>query len=211
MPEWLIFTGETLFMKNKILLIFAHPLYEKSRIHSALLTGMPHHSGIRLHDLYQNYPDFNIDVDREQELLLEHDIIIWQHPVYWYSVPPLLKQWIDMVLEFGWAYGKNGNALEGKYLMQCMSSGGRQDAYTTGGRNNRPLREYMAAHEQTAKLCKMNYLPPFVVHGSHLLTNEEIINNANSYHRILSKLANTDLSAEDWNSMTYINEWDKED
>ena len=55
--------------------------------------------------MYEKYPDFNIDVDYEKKLLEKNQIIIWQHPFYWYSAPPLLKQWIDLVLEFGWAYG----------------------------------------------------------------------------------------------------------
>ena len=85
---------------TKILILFAHPLYEKSRIHKALKKAIPETSDITFRDLYELYPDFNINIKQEQQLLIDHDIIIWQHPVYWYSVPPLLKQWIDMVLEF---------------------------------------------------------------------------------------------------------------
>ena len=62
--------------------------------------------GVRLHDLYEAYPDFLIDVEAEQALLLEHDVIVFQHPVYWYSSPAILKEWQDLVLEHGFAYGR---------------------------------------------------------------------------------------------------------
>ena len=68
--------------------------------------------GVTFHDLYELYPDFDVQVEQEQELLISHDMIILQHPFYWYSCPPLLKQWIDLVLEHGWAYGKEGEFAE---------------------------------------------------------------------------------------------------
>lgn len=99
---------------KKILLLFAHPRYEKSRTNFALLQGVADLDGITFHDLYERYPEFHIDVAREKEMLKEHDIVVWHHPFYWYSCPPLLKQWIDVVLEFNWAYGPQGKALSGK-------------------------------------------------------------------------------------------------
>jgi glutathione-regulated potassium-efflux system ancillary protein KefG len=68
---------------KKILIIFAHPVLEKSRVHKTLLkyiSGLDH---VTFVDLYESYPDFDIDVKREQQLLLAHDIIIWQHPLCW--------------------------------------------------------------------------------------------------------------------------------
>lgn len=195
-------------MSNKILILFAHPLLEKSRIHKALIRRARNVMGVHVHDLYEHYPIFNIDIHFEQKQLLKYDLIIWQHPVYWYSIPPLLKQWIDMVLEFGWAYGKDGNKLQDKYLMQVFSSGGPMHVYTETGRNKRPLREYMYCHEQTASLCKMVYLPPFVIHGTHLLRDEQIEQEAINYERIMHQLVNSDIDMEELKSMLYINDWE---
>ena len=86
--------------KNKILILFAHPLYEKSRVNQIVNKYIPDSEYITFNDLYEEYPDFKIDTNREQDLILNHDIIIWQHPLYWYSCPALLKQWMDMVLHF---------------------------------------------------------------------------------------------------------------
>src|ERR1044071_10222619 len=100
----------------RVLILFAHPALEKSRVHSRLVHHCKHLECVTFHDLYQSYPEFDIDVKREQSLLLKHDIIIWQHPFYWYSSPPILKQWQDLVLEHGWAYGSGGDKLSGKWI-----------------------------------------------------------------------------------------------
>lgn len=84
---------------------------------------------ITFRDLYELYPDFNINIKAEQSMLLAHDIIIWQHPFYWYSCPPLMKKWIDLVLEYGWAYGANGDQLKGKSFLNAITSAGNFEAY----------------------------------------------------------------------------------
>ncbi|PZV83050.1 flavodoxin-like protein [Algoriphagus aquaeductus] len=101
---------------RKILVLFAHPKYEQSDVNHALLEPISHLENIEIRDLYELYPDFNIDIQKEQELLFQHEIIIWHHPIYWYSCPPLLKQWIDLVLEYGWAYGPGGVFLKNKCI-----------------------------------------------------------------------------------------------
>jgi len=54
---------------NKILILFAHPRFEKSKTNCALLKKIGRLEGVTLNDLYEQYPDFNIDIDREKELL----------------------------------------------------------------------------------------------------------------------------------------------
>lgn len=161
--------------KNKVLVLFSHPLLEKSRANRLVLKSYLNRDDITFHDLYERYPDFNIDVEYEKELLLQHEMIVWHHPFYWYSCPPLFKQWIDMVLEVGWAYGPGGDALEGKSIMQVITVGGGYQAYQESGYNRFPIREFLRPFEQTANLCKMNYFPPFVIHGTHRLSREQLI------------------------------------
>ena len=173
---------------NKILILFAHPLYEKSRIHNSLVRALPESEHITFHDLYERYPDFSINIRTEKELLLAHDIIIWQYPFYWYSVPPLLKQWIDLVLEFKWAYGPGGDALKGKMILNIVSAGGSRQAYSPTGKNRYEVMQFMAPLEQTVRLCNMVFLPPFVVHGTHLLTPVEISSYARQYRELLKTL-----------------------
>ena len=88
---------------KKILVLFAHPAFHKSRINIKLIDTIRDMEGVTINDLYETYPDFYIDVNREKQLLLDHDIIVWQHPFYWYSSPAILKEWMDLVLEHGFA------------------------------------------------------------------------------------------------------------
>lgn len=193
-------------MNNRILIIFAHPLFEKSRVHRAMVRAVPSNGLISVHDLYERYPDFNIDVEAEQDLLLRHKVIIWQHPFYWYSIPPLLKQWIDLVLEFGWAYGPGGEALQGKYLFNAISTGGREEVYSEQGRNRFTIRQFLAPLDQTVALCRMKYLPPFVIHGTHLLTPQQIGAGAAAYNGVLQRLASWNGDEQLFNGIKYMNE-----
>lgn len=188
----------------KVLLIFAHPALEKSRIHAQLLRQLPRHPGFTFHDLYQHYPHFEIDVEREQHLLMMHDIIILQHPFYWYSAPALVKQWLDLVLEHNWAYGARGRKLEGKHLLSIISTGGTAQAYSPGGRNRFTIRTLLTPFEQTAHLCRMEYWPPFVVHGTHKLEQADIVLQAHAYGQLLTALLSDRISKQERDSVQYL-------
>jgi len=194
-------------MKNRILILFAHPRFERSLSNALLVKHIPQSPDITFHDLYQKYPDFNIDIEYEKKLLAEHDVVIWQHPFYWYSAPSLLKQWIDMVLEFGWAYGPNGNALKGKLAFNVITSGGQRAAYHKEGYNRFTVNELLSPFDQTANLCKMTYLPPFALHGTHRLTREEAIQTAIRYQQLLETLLSGNFSVETMRSFAYLNDW----
>ncbi|MFN3760476.1 MAG: NAD(P)H-dependent oxidoreductase [Algoriphagus aquaeductus] len=173
---------------RKILVLFAHPKYEQSDVNHALLEPISHLENIEIRDLYELYPDFNIDIQKEQELLFQHEIIIWHHPIYWYSCPPLLKQWIDLVLEYGWAYGPGGVFLKNKYVMNVVTSGGSKDIYSPEGRNRYTIEEFLRPFEATAYLCLMRYLPPFHVGGTHRISPEELEGKAQVYRDLILTL-----------------------
>jgi glutathione-regulated potassium-efflux system ancillary protein KefG len=193
--------------QKKILILFAHPLFEKSQVNKILVENIPNSSNITFHDLYEEYPEFDVDIKKEQKLLLAHDIIIWHHPMYWYNCPPLLKQWIDLVLEFGWAYGKQGNNLKNKTVFQVITTGGSEKNYCATGKDRFSFPQLLAPFNQTAKVCKMNYLPPFVVHGTHKILNEEIIKKAELYNFLLTFIGNNELKSESFDQFTYLNHW----
>lgn len=194
-------------MANNILILFVHPRFEQSRTNKVLIDAIPTHPNITFHDLYEAYPDFNIDIAHEQALLLAHDIIVWHHPMYWYSAPPLLKQWIDMVLDFGWAYGPGGTALEGKAVLNAFTSGGPKDAYRHDGRNRYTVKEFFRPFEQTARLCHMNYLPPFGVQGTHRCTEETLQKQADLYAELLMRLVEQNIELEAFEQVELLNDW----
>lgn len=177
-------------MPARVLVLFAHPALQKSRINVRLAAAARPVPGVTFHDLYENYPDFHIDVPREQELLRSHDVIVFQHPFYWYSCPALLKEWLDLVLEYGFAYGPGGTALHGKTLVSALTTGGPANAYARTGYNHFTMAELLAPFEQTALLCGMKWHPPFIVPGTVRLTDPDAIAaHAADYARLLTTLA----------------------
>ncbi len=173
---------------RRILILFAHPALQKSRVNRVMMETVQALRGVTFHDLYQVYPDFHIDVKREQSLLTTHEIIAFHYPFLWYSVPALLKEWKDLVLEHGWAYGRDGNALRGKMCLSVITTGAREASYCREGDQHFTMRDLLAPLEQTARLCGMDYLPPFVVHGTHEMTERVIREHAEDYRRTLEAL-----------------------
>ncbi|MES0490523.1 MAG: NAD(P)H-dependent oxidoreductase [Leptospirales bacterium] len=173
---------------QKVLIIFAHPALQGSRINRSMIEGIERLKGITFHDLYELYPRSDIDIKHEQKLLLEHQFIIFQHPFYWYSMPPLLKEWIDLVLEHGWAYGSTGKSLAGKKAMSIITTGGKQVSYQNDGFNRYTMTQLLAPMDQTAFLCKMEYFPPYVIHGTHQLSDEEVQIEAEKYKTFIQNV-----------------------
>lgn len=172
----------------RVLVLFAHPRLERSRANARLLAHVP--GSVTFHDLYEHYPDFAVDVAAEQTRLLAHDIVVWHHPLYWYSAPPLVKQWIDLVLTFGWAYGPGGTALKGRTLFHVVTTGGSETAYQTDGMHEATLAEFLRPLQRTATLCGMRWLPPFAVHGTHRLSDDDLERAGQRYGRLLRDLVN---------------------
>lgn len=192
---------------SKVLILFAHPALEKSRVNKRLIRDVNSLNNITLNDLYEEYYDFNIDVAREKKLLVEHDIIIFHHPFFWYSTPALLKQWEDLVLEHGWAYGSKGTALVGKKLMNIITTGGTSQAYTKESINRHTIREFLIPIEQSAKLCGMIYLPPYLIQGTHRLTEKEIDDYASIYIQLLKDLSEDKFKTDELIQFQTINDF----
>jgi glutathione-regulated potassium-efflux system ancillary protein KefG len=170
---------------TRVLVLFAHPAFEKSRINRRLIDAIADLDSVTIHDLYETYPDFQIDVAAEQQRLVAHDVIVLQHPFYWYSAPALVKEYLDLVLEHGFAYGSAGRALEGKILLNATTTGGPEGAYQPGGRNRFTMRQLLAPFDQTAVLCRMTYLAPFVLHGTHRIDTPDALGPAQRQYRRL--------------------------
>lgn len=160
------------FVNKKVLLLFAHPSLRRSEINKPMFEAASKMEGVTAIDLYAKYPTFQIDIDAEQQLLLAHDIIIFQFPLYWYSTPSLLKEWQDLVLEYGFAYGEGAMALKDKLFMCALTAGGPKDAYQQDGYNHFTIAELLRPLEQMASLTNMTYLPPFTLFSSRTAIEE---------------------------------------
>ncbi len=174
---------------RRVLVLFAHPVLERSRVNRRLLEAIRDLDGVRVHDLYEEYPTLAIDVRREQQLLMDHDVVVFQHPFYWYSCPAILKEWQDLVLEHGWAYGHGGTRLRGKITLNAITTGGPETAYARDGYNRFTIRELLAPWDQTAHLCGMRFLAPFAVHAAlSVVGDDDIADSRTAYRQLLAAL-----------------------
>lgn len=178
-----------------VLVLLAHPTLEQSRINRRLLqaasvlavsSGGSSASRLVVRDLYALYPDYLIDVAAERALLSTARLVVWQHPIHWYGMPPLMKLWLDEVLGFGWAYGPGGHALAGKHLWLVASTGSPEEAYHPSGHNRYFFDAFLPPYEQTAALCGMHFLTPLLLHGAHRLSDVELDDYATLYRQRLA-------------------------
>lgn len=175
-----------------VLLVLAHPALERSRANRALAKAAKGLPGVTFKDLYEVYPDFVIDIEAEQEALVRHDVIALQFPLYWYSTPALMKEWLDLVWLHDFAYGEEGVALKGKTLFVACSTGASAKAYHAHGYNRFSMDEFLRPLEQTAHLCGMIWETPFVVHGASVKDDAALKAEAERYRaRVASLLPKT--------------------
>jgi len=192
---------------NKILILFAHPAIHKSRVNAKMIEVVSGLNSVTVNNLYQEYPDFFINIKKEQQLLVQHEIVIWHHPLYWHSAPSIIKEWFDLVLQHNFAYGKNGNALRGKKAISVITTGGSKEAYSKKGHNKYTIPQFLLGIKQSAILCKMSYLPPYVVHGTHLLEESDISKIARDYEQAIIALRDNELDMIELGKCTYLNDY----
>jgi glutathione-regulated potassium-efflux system ancillary protein KefF len=166
---------------SEVLVLTAHPQMEQSRVNRTLYKAAKKSGHATVRDLYRLYPDYLIDIEAERALLLQAKLVVWQHPIHWYSMPPLMKLWVDEVLGFGWAYGPDGHALRGKDLWLVSSTGGPDDSYRPDSYNRYHFDAFLPPYEQTAALCGMRFLPPLVLHGAHRVGAAELQAHADTF------------------------------
>ena len=142
---------------------------------------------MEVRSLYDRYPDLGIDVAAEQAALARARVVVWQHPLFWYSVPALLKLWFDEVLERGWAFD-GGTALQGKRCLWATTTGGDEDAYGPEGMHGHRFEAFVPAVRQTARFCGMTWEEPFVLHAAHRCDEAALARAAAEYRARLEAL-----------------------
>ncbi|WP_434668778.1 NAD(P)H-dependent oxidoreductase [Klebsiella sp. B345] len=151
-------------MQN-VLIISGHPNINESIGNATILDevakALPE-TKIRFLDTL--YPDYQIDVIKEQEALLNADVIVWQFPFSWYSVPGLMKLWIDRVFVHGFAHGSTAK-LGGKKLLLSFTAGAPESLYSPEGLFGHDIRQYLTQFETLAVLCNLDMLEPVYTFG----------------------------------------------
>lgn len=178
-----------------ILVLQAHPYPDRSHANRALgraITGLP---GVEIRSLYDLYPDFAIDVEDEQRALAACSVVVWQHPLYWYTAPALLKLWFEKVLTLGWAYGRGGDALHGKRCLWVTTAGAGAAAYTPEGMHQHTFDAFVPVMRQTAQFCGMTWLDPIILHGASSMKPLELEAAGARYRERLEALLAEDAKA----------------
>ena len=172
-----------------LLVILAHPYPDRSLANRTLLEAIDGLDGVTVRSLYDRYPDFAIDAEAEREALAGADVIVWQHPIHWYTVPALMKLWFERVLAAGWAWGPGGDALRGKRCLWAVTTGGTEHDYSPAGIHGQPFEAFVPAVRQTAEFCGMTWLEPFVVWNARQLGAMALHDHAERYRARLAALA----------------------
>ncbi len=174
----------------KTIIILAHPNIEQSVINKTWISELAKSNPeVKVHDIYKTYPDWNIHVAEEQKLLEAYDRIIFEYPIYWFNMPPLLKKWFDEVLTYGWAYGPS-YSLEGKEIGVAVTTGGVEDAYQFGAADSYPITTYISQIEGSAKYLHAKYKSYHVFHGALSSdVSERLPENAKAFVRFVTSAA----------------------
>jgi glutathione-regulated potassium-efflux system ancillary protein KefF len=159
---------------ESIYLLAAHPNWRESRVNRRLRDAVRSLTGVEICDLYERYPDYDVDVAAEQARLAAARLVVWMHPIQWYSMPALQKLWLDEVLTYGWAYGVDGTALRGKDLWLVATTGGPESSYHPQSYNRYFFDAFLPPYEQTAALCGMRFLPPLILHGANTAPEADV-------------------------------------
>jgi len=179
--------------ETDIYVVAAHPSWTQSRANRPLMESAMALPRVQVRDLYSSYPDYAIDIGKEQAALEKASLIVLLHPIQWYSMPALQKLWLDDVLTYGWAYGQGdgasavgdvsspGRALQGKDLWLVASTGGPESSYHPQGYNRYFFDAFLPPYEQTAALCGMRFLPPLVLHGANDLDDAALARHADTF------------------------------
>jgi glutathione-regulated potassium-efflux system ancillary protein KefF len=173
----------------RVLVIYAHPAPHRSRVNRRLADAARDLPTVHVHELYEAYPDFYIDAGLEHQLVTAADILVFLHPIRWYSMPALLKEWFDTVLDPAWAYASRGAALRDKAFWLVVTTGGAEDAYRAGGAHGRPFADFLPPFEQTAAVCGMRWLEPLVMHGAANADDEAIAAHVAAFRARLESYA----------------------
>lgn len=164
----------------KTLIILAHPDIKNSRINKALKTAALE-SGASISELYEKYPNFNFDIEKEQELLVAHDRIILQFPCFWYSSPPLLKKYFDDIFTYGFAYGSSGKALEGKEFGLSVSFGAKEHEFCEDSVGCKYVDDIFTPFKCSIGFVGAKPLKSFFVFDAQNISDEELKQKTESY------------------------------
>ncbi|WP_343594828.1 NAD(P)H-dependent oxidoreductase [Acinetobacter sp.] len=174
------------------LLILAHPYYAQSIANKAIVNELVKtYPNLEVRDIFQLYPDYQIDVSAEQQALLRHDTIILQYPMFWFNMPAILKLWFDQVFTYQFAYGSQGDKLKGKQVIISMTIGQKEIQMVNDQENL--IDSFLKSVQHSIQYTQMKLSGTFLLYNVSPISNKtasEIKLEATEHsHQILKHLA----------------------
>ncbi|MFB6723294.1 NAD(P)H-dependent oxidoreductase [Kribbella sp. NPDC056345] len=144
------------------------------------------------------------DVRAEQQKLLWADTIIFQFPLWWYTMPAILKGWVDRVFSYNFGYGVGAHndiqygerfgegTLAGRRAMLSVTAGGPESHYSERGING-PIDDLLFPIQHGILYYPgLEVLPPFVLYGTDRMTDAEYPDVAKAWTDRLLTLESTE-------------------
>ncbi|UZT96983.1 NAD(P)H-dependent oxidoreductase [Chryseobacterium fluminis] len=172
---------------KKTLVIFAHPYLEHSNSNAEIINFYVRHQHFTLRDLYEEYPDFHIAAFRERKRLQNYDRFIFQFPLIWFGMPPLLRLWIDEVFDREWLKDGQDNPLEGKEIHILVTTGGKERSFTKEGTYRYTIEELISGLIVSLNVFKANIKNIKVVYEANKLSKKEIVIHKKEFVQLLNQ------------------------
>lgn len=138
---------------------------------------------------------FSPEVAGEIGKLLRADFLLLQFPMWWFSMPAILKGWVDRVFAFGSVYDfgqtwENG-VLAGRRAMLSVTTSAPAAAFAPDGRNGDIERILWPIHAGMLAIVGYRVMPPFVTHGIPFVGEAEMDAELARYQQMLERLDET--------------------
>lgn len=112
---------------------------------------------------------FSPGLEAEIRKLEGADLVIFQFPLWWFSLPAILKGWVDRVFAMGRAYGSgriyDKGFFRGKRALLSLTTGGFEASYVTGGEEGDILAILRPIHRGIFQFTGFNVLAPAIHYG----------------------------------------------
>lgn len=134
------------------------------------------------------------DIKKEMDKLAWADHIVFQFPLWWFSVPAIMKGWFDRVLVKGFSYdaGKvfEKGLLKGKTASFTVTTQSPDSAYTEKGVQGATLNQLLLHITQTLRFVGVEVIDPFVYYAAFNLTSGQEAFLMRDYDAYLEKIVN---------------------
>ncbi|AZA79253.1 flavodoxin family protein [Chryseobacterium sp. G0186] len=172
---------------KKTLVVFAHPYLEHSNSNVELINFYVRHQHYTLRDLYEEYPDFHIAAFRERKRLANYERFVFQFPLIWFGMPPLLRLWIDEVFDRDWLQPGKENPLENKEVYILVTTGGKERSFSKEGTYQYSVDELISGLIVSLKVFKADIKHIKIVYEANKLSKKDIILHKKEFTELLNQ------------------------